>query len=599
MSSCLIHKEVRKIMNYELSSKQPNRSFWQTLKSFWPFFSDQKKDLISSIFFLLFNSVTNLISPIIIGIAIDKYIQKGDYHGVIMTAVVLLIVYVLSLVTSYFQTKIMGAIGQRLLFKLRNAVFAKLQELPVEFFNLNKSGDLISRINNDTDKLNQFFSQALMRFVGSFFMMVGTAIFILYLHPKLGIVALSPALLLLIFTQLISAWVKRQNAINLTAVGNMSAEIQESLDNFKVIVAFNRRDFFSEKFNTVNQENFDSSISAGYANNLFTPVYGLAANLAQILVLFYGIYLISIGDFTVGVLISYISYISRFYDPIRQIAGMWSTFQIALAGWDRILAILSLKSNLPMLAEVTDEVKDSDSAVLSFQNVSFRYADGEEVLHKINFELEAGKTYALVGPTGGGKTTTASLMARLYDPTAGKVLLNGRDIRSYNSEERTQKIGFILQEPFLFSGTIRDNILYGNERYLQYSNQELSKILSTHHLERLLARFNQGLETLVTSNGDSISLGQKQLIAFMRIVLRDPELLILDEATANVDTMTEQLLEDILNTLPKSTTKVVIAHRLNTIENADQIFFINSGTATLAGSLKHALAMLLKQKRSS
>ncbi len=586
-------------MNYELNSKQTDRSFWQTLKSFWPFFSDQKRNLFSSIVFLLVNSIANLVSPMIIGIAIDQYIQKNDFKGLLMISGILLIIYAISLITTYYQTKIMGVIGQRLLYKLRNAVFNKIQELPVEFFNLNKSGDLISRINNDTDKLNQFFSQSLMRFVGSFFMMIGTAIFILSIHFQLGLMALAPALFLLVFTKLVSAWVKRQNAVNLKAVGSMSAEIQESLDNFKVIVAFNRREFFRDKFADVNQENFSSSIKAGYANNIFTPVYGLAANLAQILVLFYGIYLISIGNFTVGLLISYISYISRFYDPIRQIAGMWSAFQVALAGWDRISAILSLESNLPLLSESKKQLKKADLSVLSFQNVSFRYSNGEEVLHKISFELERGKTYALVGPTGGGKTTTASLMARLYDPTAGEVLLNGQDIRSYTIEERAQKIGFILQEPFLFSGNIRENILYGNERYSKYSNEELGKILSEHHLERLLARFDRGLETPVVGSGDSISLGQRQLIAFMRAVLRDPELLILDEATANVDTVTEQLLEDILDTLSSTTTKVIIAHRLNTIENADQIFFINSGRVILAGSLEHALSMLLKQKRSS
>jgi ATP-binding cassette subfamily B protein len=220
-------------------------------------------------------------------------------------------------------------------------------------------------------------------------------------------------------------------------------------------------------------------------------------------------------------------------------------------------------------------------------------------LHDINFSLEKGKTYALVGPTGGGKTTTASLMARLYDPTEGQILLSGKDIRSYQPAERTQKIGFILQEPFLFTGTVRDNILYSNEKYQNHSNEELEKIIAEDNLTSLLERFESGLETKVTSSGDSISLGQKQLIAFMRAVLRHPELLILDEATANIDTVTEQLLTSILEKLPKSTTRVIIAHRLNTIEGADEIFFINAGTVTKAGSFEHALEMLLSGKRES
>jgi len=205
----------------------------------------------------------------------------------------------------------------------------------------------------------------------------------------------------------------------------------------------------------------------------------------------------------------------------------------------------------------------------------------------------------LVGPTGGGKTTTASIIARLYDPTEGAVLLDGKDIRTYPTPERTRKIGFILQEPFLFTGTVRDNILYGNEQYQDYSNEQLSAVIHAANLETLLSRFDQGLETPIVSVGDGISLGQKQLIAFIRAVLRNPELLILDEATANIDTVTEKMLEEILRKLPDTTTRVIIAHRLNTIENADEIFFVNAGEITRAGSLDQAVDMLLKGKRVS
>ena len=238
--------------------------------------------------------------------------------------------------------------------------------------------------------------------------------------------------------------------------------------------------------------------------------------------------------------------------------------------------------------------------VVEFKGVSFCYADsGKDVLKNINFKLERGKTYALVGPTGGGKTTTASLMARLYDPSKGEVLFNGKDVRSYQPGDRAQKIGFILQEPFLFTGTVRDNILYGNERCKNYSNDQLAAALEKAGLSKLLERFSQGLDTKVATTGDSISLGQKQLIAFIRAVLRDPELLILDEATANIDTVTEQLLEQIIQKLPPQTTKVIIAHRLNTINDADQIFFVNSGDITLAGSMEQAVKMLLQGNRES
>ena len=259
---------------------------------------------------------------------------------------------------------------------------------------------------------------------------------------------------------------------------------------------------------------------------------------------------------------------------------MWSSFQLALAGLDRVSAVLRLESNMPVVPAIPGEPAAHAGSLLAFEQVSFSYPGGIEMLRDTTFALERGKTYALVGPTGGGKTTTASLMARLYDPTRGRVLLDGRDIRTYQSAERAQKVGFILQEPFLFTGSIRDNILYGNDRYRNYPNDQVVELLTERNLDGLLSRFAHGLETKVTAGGDGISLGQKQLIAFMRAVLRDPEILILDEATANIDTVTEQLLEQILAKLPPSTTKVIIAHRLNTIANADEIFFVNGGDIT-------------------
>jgi ATP-binding cassette subfamily B protein len=490
----------------------------------------------------------------------------------------------------------MGGVGQRMLYNLRNKVFNKLQELPVDFFNQNKAGDLISRINNDTDKLNQFFSQSLMQFVGSIFIMTGAGICLLIINLPLGAAALAPALFIWLFTKVISPWVKNKNAVNLKSVGGMSAEIQESLNNFKVIIAFNRRDYFRKRFDDTNQQNYSTSITAGLANSIFMPVYGFASNIGQMIVFAFGIFLISTGHFSIGLLISFLAYINNFYNPLRQLAALWASFQIALAGWDRIAQILSLENDLNV---IDDKTKVSTSSLLSFKNVSFSYPNGTEVLRHVSFDLERGKTYAFVGPTGGGKTTTASLVARLYDPSKGKILLNGRDIRSLQPEERTRKIGFILQEPFLFTGTVRENILYGNENSIKLSNGQLTEAIKEAGLETLLERFDEGLDTKVKTNSDGISLGQKQLIAFMRAVLRKPEILILDEATANIDTVTEQLLESILKKLPSSTTRVIIAHRLNTIENADEIYFVNSCKVVRAGSLDDAVNLLLHGKRES
>jgi ATP-binding cassette subfamily B protein len=586
-------------MNYnlnKLSEQEQKTSTYAALKSLLKLIAHERKNLWLALLAILLNSTLNLMGPFLIGHTIDKYVQHKQYHGVLVFSGILLAMYLLALFTSYFQTKLMGGVGQRLLFTLRNAIFNKLQILPVAFFNSNKAGDLISRVNNDTDKLNTFFSQSLMQFIGSIAIMTGAGIFLLLINFKLGVAALIPGVLILLFTQIVSPWVKKKNAVNLKSVGGMSAEIQESLDNFRVIIAFNRRDYFRKRFGEVNQQNYATAIGAGLANNIFLPVYSLFSSLAQLTVLSYGIYLISTGEFSIGLLVSYLAYAVNFYNPLRQLASLWTSFQVAMAGWDRIAQILSLDTNL---VKVDNVITEPSAALVEFRDVHFGYQDGKEILHNVSLTLERGKTYAFVGPTGGGKTTTASLIARLYDPIKGTVLLDGKDIRTYTPEERSQKVGFILQEPFLFSGTVKDNILYGNEAYRDYTNNQLEQVIKEANLESLLTIFESGLETKVSSGGESISLGQKQLIAFMRAVLRNPEVLILDEATANIDTVTEQLLENILNKLSQKTTRIIIAHRLNTIENADEIFFVNAGEVTRAGSFQDALDKLLKGKRVS
>jgi len=556
----------------------------------------ERNNLYIAMIFIFINSGLNLVAPYLMGHAVDKFVVTHQYDGVIKYSIILFVVFCMALVSGYTQAQLMGRVGQRMLFNLRNTVFSKLQELPIDFFTQNKAGDLISRVNNDTDKINQFFSQSLVQFMSSIFTMIGAGIFLVSINVKLALAALAPAVVLWVFTKWVSPWVKNRNAINMKSTGGLSAEIQESLNNFKVIVAFNRRDYFRKKFDEVNTDNYKSAIRAGIANNVFTPVYGFSSNIGQLVVLSFGIYLIAIGQFSVGLLISFLAYIAQFYNPLRQIAALWANFQVALAGWDRISQILVQTNNLTV---IKSKKKEDTPYLMSFRNVTFSYVPGKDILKEVSFDLERGKTYAFVGPTGGGKTTTASLMARLYDPTAGQIILNGVDIRSLEASERTAKIGFILQEPFLFTGSVRDNILYGNACFDELSNDELMNELKLVGLEGLLERFDGGLTAEINSTGEGISLGQKQILAFIRAVIRRPDLLILDEATANIDTVTEQLLDEILRKLPKSTTRIIIAHRLNTIESADEIYFVNSGAITRAGSLDEAVTLLMDGKRES
>jgi ATP-binding cassette subfamily B protein len=585
-------------MKYKLENAKPfgtKTSFRASIKRFLPLLAEERSRIVVALLAMLVSSTATLVAPVIVARAIDTSVRLKDTRGLLQYGLVLLAVYLVGIAGSYTQILTMGGVGRRVLFGLRNALFTKLQELPLAFFNENKAGDLISRVNNDSDKLNQFVAQALMQFVGSLFLMTGVAVFVLSINVRMGIAALLPAAGVLVLTKVSSGWVKRKNLKSLQSLGGLSAEVQESLHNFKVIVAFHRMDYFEKKFKAANDTNYAASVSAGFANNVFMPLYGFSNQLAQLLVVAYGIVLIDAGQLTAGLLVGFLLYVTNFYSPMRQLATVWSSFQLAVAALDRISELFALESNMPVISAAPT---DSES-VLEFRDVYFEYPGGKEVLRNVSLELEKGRSYALVGPTGGGKTTTASLMARLYDPTKGSVFLNGRDIRSIPPAERARKVGVIPQEPFLFTGTVRDNVIYGNEECANYSSQQLASVLEESNLSSLLSRFPEGLDTKVTSSGNSISLGQKQLIAFMRATLRKPELLILDEATANIDTVTERLLEEILDKLPRETTKVIIAHRLNTIDNVDQIFFVNTGEVTLAGSMEHALDLLLHQKRAS
>jgi ABC-type multidrug transport system fused ATPase/permease subunit len=582
---------------YRLSTDQAQTtpSVLAALRRLAPLLADQRGRVFVAFGATIVSSTMGLLGPAIIARAIDRYVRNRDFRGVLASAGVLLVAYLIGLVATYVQALQMGRVGRQVLFKLRNTLFTKLQELPLEFFTENKAGDLISRINNDTDKLNQFFAQALVQVAANVFVMIGAAIFLVALDVRLGLAALAPGAAVLALTRTTGGWVKRRNLASLQALGALSGDVQESMSNFRVIVAFNRADYFERQFGEFNQRNYRAAIAAGVANTMLIPLYGLALNLAQVVVLAYGFYLIAGGSASVGLLIGFLLYVNSFYMPLRQLAALWSSFQLALASLDRISAVLALEGNLPLLPPEAA----AEGPALAFDHVQFSYVAGRPILRDATFAFERGKTYALVGPTGGGKTTTALLMARLYDPQGGRVLLDGRDIRSFTPAERAARIGFILQEPILFTGTVRDNIVYGNDSLAPLSDEDLSARLTARRLDTLLQRFKDGLATAVTSTGDGLSLGQKQIVAFMRAALRDPDILILDEATANIDTVTEQLLEQILRELPASTTRVVIAHRLNTIENADEILFINAGEITRAGSMQDALDLLLHHKRES
>lgn len=584
-------------MNYRLETgggAPSGRPPLAAVASLRPLLKDEVAKLVIAFTALLTTTAATLVSPVIVSATIDGAVKRGDYAGVALNSAVLAAIYLAAFYSSYTQVRVMGGIGRRLLFNLRAALFEKLLALPVAFFNQNKSGDLISRINSDTDRINQFVAQALMQFFSNSFLILGAGTLVLAFNWRLGLIALAPALVVVALTRVLSAPVRRANLASLQSLGGLSGEIQESLANFRVVVAFDRLDYFRRKFEAANAANYRASVRAGLANGIFLPTYGLAYTAAQLLVLVFGIAMIVDGRLTAGGLIGFLLYVNSFYNPMRQLASIWSGFQLALAALDRVNEVLGLENDM---ADAVPEPADADAPLLEFDHVHFTYAGDREVLSDISFRLDRGRSYAFVGPTGGGKTTTASLMARLYDPTSGTVRFEGRNLAAVPASERAQKIGFILQEPILFTGSLRDNILYGNTGLADLDNADLAGLIGERGLGDILARFDAGLETAVSASGEGLSLGQRQLVAFIRAVLRAPQLLILDEATANIDTVTEQLLEEILASLPATTTRVIIAHRLNTIANADEIHFVNAGSVIPAGSMHQAIDLLMHQTR--
>jgi ATP-binding cassette subfamily B protein len=580
--------------------KNAKKSFQQ----FSQYIAEDKRKIPFVFLLILLNSAAGIMTPYFVALGIDRYIAAGNLGGLGKTILLLIGIYLITALIGYNQTKIIGGISQRTLFRLRGSIFEKLQSLPIAFFHQNKAGDLISRINNDTDKLSQLLSETVPQFAGNFFVLFGIGVFVFFLNWKLAIVLLISTLVVTVITRILSPIIEKLNKKSSAALGHLSSGIQESLSNFKVIVAFNRRNYFEESLRKNNEKNYKASVKTGFANRILEPIYEFAGNTSQLLVLIFGIYFISQGQLTIGLLIGFLAYSQRFYDPMRYIAALMGNIQTSLASWSRIRNILKLESHLRVLpAAGTANGAPANSAhsdwLLEFRDVSFGYEDSQHVLDHVSFHLEKNKTYALVGPTGGGKTTMAGLMVRLHDPVEGTIYFKGRDIRTYSPAELGESIGVILQDPFLFSGTVGENIRYGNHDLDTMSDEDLRMSMEKKGLLHLLDRFEDGLKSTVNDTAENISLGQKQLISFIRILLREPELLIMDEATANIDTVTEQILTDIIAKLPKETTKVIIAHRLNTIREADEILFVNGGKAERTTDFEDALKKIHASKRLS
>jgi ATP-binding cassette subfamily B multidrug efflux pump len=514
--------------------------------------------------------------PWLIGRAIDRYILPGDVAGLSRIMLVLLGVYVLGAVASRGQVYQVGSIGQSLLASMRARIFDRLQHLPLRYFDRRPVGDLMSRVTNDVDTLNQLFSQGLTQLLGSLFSLIGIVVAMLFLDWNLALACFTIIPIMLLLTSFFARRARSAFRLTRETVGDVTAGVQEDITGVREAQAFNRTEENIARFRRRNAANRDANVQAVAITSAFSPAIDVLSTLATALVIGYGGYLVFAGSLSVGVLTAFLIYVQQFFRPIQLASQVYTQAQAAIAGAERIYNILDEK---PEPADPPEAARLGPvRGRITFEHVTFEYDPGRPVLHDVDFVAESGQTVALVGPTGAGKTTIASLIPRFYDATEGSVLIDGRDVREMARKNLRANVGIVLQEPFLFSGTIAENIGYGGKGDpAQAGREEVEAAARVVDAHGFIVGLPDGYDTELGEGGGALSQGQRQLLSFARAVLTDPRILILDEATSNIDTRTEATIQRALATLLKGRTSIVIAHRLSTIRNADLILVVRDG----------------------
>ncbi len=517
--------------------------------------------------------------PYLIGRAIDRSILEGDVNGLLWTMLLLLGVYLVGTFASRGQILQVGSVGQSVLASLRERIFERLQRLPLGFFDKRPVGDLMSRVTNDVDTLNQLLSQGLTQLLGSFFSLIGVVVAMLVLDWRLASVCFTIIPAMLLTNVYFARRARRAFRTTRETVGDVTAGLQEEIVGVREAQAFNRTEANIERFRERNAANREANVQAVGITSAFAPAIDVLSTLSTTIVIGYGGYLVVTGTLTVGLLTAFLIYVQQFFRPIQLASQVYTQAQAALAGAERIHNILDEEPEPPD-PPGTFEL-DSIEGRIEFENVTFAYEPGRPALRGINLVVESGQTVALVGPTGAGKTTIANLIPRFYDVSAGTVRVDGHDVREVERRSLRKGIATVLQEPFLFSGTVAENIGYGR---LEASREEIEAAARAVSAHGFLAALPDGYDTHLGAGGGTLSGGQRQLVSFARAVLADPRILILDEATSNVDTRTEALIQAALGTLLKGRTSVVIAHRLSTIRNADLILVVENGRIAERGT---------------
>jgi ABC-type multidrug transport system fused ATPase/permease subunit len=552
---------------------------WAIVHRFWPYVARYRSTTLLSMVCMLIYTGLNIANPFLIGLAIDNYIQRGDLGGLTVISIVLLVLNVAMWQAQYWQVWTMSWAGEQMLFHLSADMFEHLQQLSLSFYDHTQVGRVMSRLESDIDVLEAMLSSGLLSMISSVVALVGIIGVMIAMNPGLALLTFTVLPLMFAIAAVWQRYAQRSFRRTRAAISVVNATLQENLSGIRVIQSMAREDRNGAEFDQLNGYNRDTNLEAGQIAALVLPLVEVVAALAIALAVVYGGLLVSRNALQIGVLVAFTLYINRFFDPIRDLSQQYMQLQRAGVGAERIFNIMDVpvqiqdRENAEQLPPVRGDVE--------FRDVVFGYSAGRPVLHGLNLHILPGQTVAIVGPTGAGKSTIAGLISRFYDIQQGAVLLDGHDVRTVTQQSLRSQIGIVLQEPFLFTGTIRENIRYGRLDASDAEVEEAARVIGVHEV---ILRLPDGYETEIRERGRNLSVGQRQLIAFARALLADPRILILDEATANIDTFTEMLVQQGLQRLLAGRTALVIAHRLSTIKGADRIVVLESGRIVEQGT---------------
>lgn len=545
-----------------------------------------RKSAALALLLIVSASALSVLPPYLTKVAIDRFIRSRSLGGLNLVAVLYIATLAGTFALSFGQTWVMNLMGQKIMFDLRMEIFRKLQQLDVAFFDRNPVGRLMTRVTTDVDALNELFTAGVISIFGDVCTLVGIVIILFMMNYRLALVIFSVLPLLFLVTFVFKIKVRDSFRRVRTAIARINAFLQENITGTAVIQIFGQERKRADRFERINREHLDANLQSIFYYAIFYPLLELVGALAVALIVWYGGLQVFAGSLTLGALVAFIQYSDRFFRPISDLSEKYTILQAAMASSERIFKLLDTEP--AVAAPPGNRVDQVGIGEIEFRDVSFEYNPGEPVLRNVSFRVRPGERVALVGATGAGKSTIISLLSRFYDVTAGAILVDGIDIRKYDPQGLRRSIGVVLQDVFLFSGSVTDNIGLGDEAI---SEEQVRSAADIVHADGFIRQLPHAYDTRVGERGSSLSVGQKQLLAFARALVRNPRILVLDEATSSIDTDTELLIRDALEKLLRGRTSIVIAHRLSTVQNADRILVLHRGRIREAGTHQELLKL--------